>query len=186
MTAKAFPTTYDEFYTSGKLKKRWDWGSSPRMYFEYAENGTVTMSREFTPAESDIADARIAADDYAAARAALVQQLSDGIADIQAAITSANNDAGTAQGLQAGALSIKNDATTQRVQIATFVPAASYQQAQLAAVKQQIDALAARDETFAQAFNELFVWRQNVDLFMVKSYNATLWLAQVISGRMDN
>lgn len=186
MTTKENANTYDEYYSGGILRRRWDWGSSPRMYYEYDKDGGVVYSREFNAEENAAADSRESSEVQATERQTLLQQLAAGTADIQAAVDQATGDEQTADSYKNQADALKADATTQRTQIAGFTASATYSAAQLTAIKGQLDLLAARDQQFAQAFSDHYVWRGAVDASMVKVYNALLWVAKVVSGRLGN
>jgi hypothetical protein len=175
-----------EYYPEGAIKTVWDYSTDPWTAYEYDQQGAVVNSRPFTENEVTVAQQRLALETATQQRAALLDQLMTGVVDIQETIDQAQDDIATAEGLQTQAETIKAGATTQRTQIAAFTPAASYSQAQINAIKGQLDQLAARDEVFAQAFADGFAYRRNVDQAMVKAYRAILWLARVISGRLQD
>jgi hypothetical protein len=141
--------------------------------------------RPFTAAENTYVDGLDGEEQVTAAEKTLRQQLEQGIANIQAARDAAENDIVTAQNAHAAALDVQSAAQAQRDGVAAFVPAATYSQAQMTAVKNALLAILDRQGLIIQAIAANLGWRVAVDENAVTTDNALLWLAQLASGAID-
>lgn len=150
------------------------------------EMSGIDMPRPLTDAEDDALDALTLETGQASAEAALRQQLANGVTDIVAAREAAEQDVVVAQGLRATALDVQSSAIAQRDAVLAFAPAATYQQTQLAAVKSQLAQILARQDLIAQALAGIYGYRIAVDENAVVTDNALLWLAQLMSGILDD
>jgi hypothetical protein len=161
-----------------------DWNNDTRTVTTYDDTGQVIDTRPYTPEENAAADAAVASQATAEAAATLLQQLSSGVASIQAARDAASNDIATADGLQTQALTVKGQADTKRTQAAGFVASATYQQAQINALRDAIVDILDRQSLYAQTWADAFAYRKAVDQNAITTDDALLWLARYVSGRI--
>jgi hypothetical protein len=169
-------------YIDGVLRERWD--DDARVYTTWDAGGVQTSQRPYTPEENARADAEAANRVTAEATSTLLQQLYAGVVSIQAARDAASNDVGTADGLQTQALTVKGQADTKRTQAAGFVASATYQPAQINALRDAIVDILDRQSLYAQKWADAFAYRKAVDQNAITTDDALLWLARYVSGRI--
>lgn len=113
-------------------------------------------------------------------------QLAAGITAIQAARDAASQDVAVAEGLRTTAANLKTQAETQRTQVLAFTPNATYSQAQLAAVRDAVGQVLARQALILEALAGLFAHRGAVDQNAVRTDDALLWLARLAAGVLED
>lgn len=143
-------------------------------------NHQTGESRAFTPEENEQALER-ARNNVANA---LRDQIKAAVDEIITIRDEAKNDQATAQALENAARNIAAQLTTQSNQIAGWTPNATYRQADMIAMRDQIKTLTDRQQQVAGALADFYNYRRLNDIAVVKIYNAVLWLARHVTGRV--
>jgi hypothetical protein len=114
----------------------------------------------------------------------LLTQLASGIADITAARTAAQDDMAQADILKGQADALSNQIATHITQIQAFTPGATYNQAQMNAIRDAIIAVTQRQKSITDAMSAMYQYRKAVDQNAVTTDNAILWLARIVSDNI--
>lgn len=121
----------------------------------------------------------------AEAEAALEAKLAAGIEQIRAARTAAQGDIAVAEAQRDLAVAAKADAEAQAALIAGFTPGATYRQADIIAIRNQMGALLQRQIKVIEAITGAYTYRIAVDEDAVKQHTALLWVAKYVSGELS-
>lgn len=117
-------------------------------------------------------------------RSDILQQLADGVAQIQTVRAAASSDIATADAAQSQALTVKGQATTQKGTVSSAAVPATYQTSTITFLRDQLAAVIARQELITQAIADGFAYRKAVDQNALVTDDALIGLARIISGRI--
>ena len=110
------------------------------------------------------------------------QAILDGIAAIQSARDAAQADVAVVDNLKAQADTLSAAITARLTTVAAFTPAATYDPAQLAAVKGEVVWLLKQLKTLTDATAEMYNWRRAVDQNAVLTDASLIGLARLAQG----
>ncbi|MBP8882365.1 MAG: hypothetical protein KBF43_09060 [Dermatophilaceae bacterium] len=130
----------------------------------------------FTASENALADEILARQAALDNTSSLRAQLEAGIAAILVARNAAQADIATAQAMQAGANTYKDQA--QALAATAFTATPTYSQEQIQALADALKATANRQAIILEALANSFGWRAGVDGFAVNTDDRIIWLSQ--------
>ena len=156
-----------------------------RTVTEYDPDGTVRTQRAYTPDEVAALEQQLQQQEQEQQQQRLLEDIRGAVDHIVAVRDLARDDQAVAVQLRDGALAISSQLATQSAQIAAWTPGTTYRASDLTAMKGQVKILADRQKQVADALADFYAYRRANDEAMVTAYNALLWVAQQLSGRVE-